>query len=167
MFWPFRMQISNAFSSRGDTLSLSINLACSNIYHHLPSPFPGEQFYKAITTAQIWKIKTVPCIFTAGYTYKLEWTCSFVKLRRHLKERYTILSGKPEMSMDSPTSMRSNIYLPTLQANCATICQVRKQTTPTRPYYFLFLRENQAKALTNQSTPFISKQKQLTSLHQG
>ena len=50
--------------------------------------------------------------------------------------------------MDSPTSMRNNTYLLTLQANCATISQMRKHTTPTRPDYFLFLRENQAKVLT-------------------
>ena len=73
----FRVQISNAFGSRGNTLSLSINFACSR-YHHLPSPFPGKQL-KAITTAQIWKINwTVPCIFTAAYIcHKLESTCIF------------------------------------------------------------------------------------------
>ena len=96
----FRVQISNAFGSRGNTLSLSINFACSR-YHHLPSlpsPFPGEQL-KAITTAQIWKINwTVPCIFTTAYIcYKLECTCIFCHI------------------------------------TCATICQMRKHTTPTRP----------------------------------
>ena len=69
--------------------------------------------------------------------------------------------------MDSPTSMNNNTYLLTLQANCATISQMRKHTTPTRPDYFLFLRESQAKVLTNQSTPFILKQKQTIALHQG
>ena len=59
-----------------------------------------------------------------------------------------ILSAKSEMSMDSPNSMRNNTYLLTLQANCATISQMRKHTTPTRPDYFLFLREIQAKVLT-------------------
>ena len=32
------------------------------------------------------------------------------------------------MSMDSPNSMRNNTYLPTLQANCATISRMRKLT---------------------------------------
>ena len=45
-------------------------------------------------------------------------------------------------------------------------------TTLTRPDYFLFLQESQAKVLTNESThlfiySFISKQKQTTALHQG
>ena len=50
--------------------------------------------------------------------------------------------------MDSPNSMRNNTYLLTLQANCATISQMRKHTTPTRPDYFPFLREIQARVLT-------------------
>ena len=54
--------------------------------------------------------------------------------------------------MDSPTSMRNNSYLLTLQANFATICLMRKHTTPTLPDYFLFLLESQAKVLTNQGT---------------
>ena len=45
------------------------------------------------------------------------------------------------------TSMRNNTYLPTLQANCATICHMRKHTTPTRPQLtssdcFVFLGES-------------------------
>jgi len=35
--------------------------------------------------------------------------------------------------MNTSTSVRNNTYLLTLQANCATICQMRKHTTPTRP----------------------------------
>ena len=80
--------LSNAFDSRGNTLSLSINL--------------NTRLY-------------------------------FLTLPRHLTEPYTFLSGKPEMSMDSSTSMRNDTYLLTLQVNCATICQMRKHTTPTRP----------------------------------
>ena len=57
----------------------------------------------------------------------------FVTLPRHLTEPCPFLSGKPEMSMDSSTSMRNDTYFLTLQANCATICQMRKHTTPTRP----------------------------------
>ena len=95
----------------------------------------------------------VPVLYTAVY---------FVTLPRHLTEQYTILSGKPEMSMDSPTSMRNNSYLLTLQANFATICWMRKHTTPTLPDFFLFLLESQAKVLTNQGTPFRSKQKKRT-----
>ena len=46
----------------------------------------------------------------------------------------------------TPPMSRNNSYLLTLQANCATICQMRKHTTPTRPQltssdYFVFLRE--------------------------
>ena len=85
----------------------------------------------------------VPVLYTAVY---------FVTLRQHLTEQYTILSGKREISMDSPTSMRNNSYLLTLQANFATICLMRKHTTPTLPDYFLFLLESQAKVLTNQGT---------------
>ena len=56
------------------------------------------------------------------------------------------------------TSMRNNTYLLTLQANCATICHMRKHTTPTRPQLtssdcFVFLGESLAKVLTNQSAP--------------
>ena len=57
--------------------------------------------------------------------------------------------------MDSPTSMRNNSYLLTLQANFATICLMKKHTTPTLPDYFLFLLESQAKVLTNQGTKSI------------
>ena len=60
---PF-CQISNAFGSRGDTLAVIINFACSK-YHHLPSPLPGKQLNWAIATAQI---------------YRLECTCIFVHL---------------------------------------------------------------------------------------
>ena len=79
----------------------------------------------------------------------------FVLLPRHLTEPYPFLSGKPEMSMDSSTSMRNDTYLLTLQANCATICQMRKHTTPTRPQltssdYFCDL----AKVFSNQRAPF-------------
>ena len=58
------MKIWNALRRRKNTLSLSINFARSK-YYHFPSPFPGKQL-KATATAQIWKIKTVPCIFTAA-----------------------------------------------------------------------------------------------------
>ena len=88
----------------------------------------------------------VPVLYTAVY---------FVTLRQYLTEQYTILSGKREISMDSPTSMRNNSYLLTLQANFATICLMRKHTTPTLPDYFLFLLESQAKVLTNQGTKSI------------
>ena len=55
--------------------------------------------------------------------------------------------------------MGNNIYLLTLQANCATIYQMRKHTMPTQPQltssdYFVFLRESLAEVLTNQSVPF-------------
>ena len=81
----------------------------------------------------------------------------FVTLSRHLTESYTFLSGKPERN--SSTSMRNNTYLLTLRANCATICQMRKDTTPTRPQlissdYFVFLQESLAKVLTSRSAPF-------------
>ena len=88
----------------------------------------------------------VPVLYTAVY---------FVTLRQYLTEQYTILSSKREISMDSPTSMRNNSYLLTLQANFATICLMRKHTTPTLPDYFLFLLESQAKVLTNQGTKSI------------
>ena len=88
----------------------------------------------------------VPVLYTAVY---------FVTLRQHLTEQYTILSGKREISMDLPTSMRNNSYLLTLQANFATICLMRKHPTPTLPDYFLFLLESQAKVLTNQGTKSI------------
>ena len=72
---------------------------------------------------------------------------------------YTFLSGKPEMSVNLSTSMRNNTHLLTLQVNWATICQMRKHTTPmwpqlTSPDYFVFLQESLAKVLTNQSAPF-------------
>ena len=91
------MQVSNTFGIRGNTISLSINFACSR-YHHLPSPFPGKKL-KAVATAKIWKINwTVPCIFTAAYIcYKLECTITCCHI------------------------------------TCATICQMRKHTTPTQP----------------------------------
>ena len=47
------------------------------------------------------------------------------------------------MSMDSPTSMRNDSYLLTLQANFATICLMRKHNAD-RPDYFLLLLESQA-----------------------
>ena len=75
----------------------------------------------------------VPVLYTAVY---------FVTLRQHLTEQYTILSGKREISMDSPTSMRNNSYLLTLQANFATICLMKKHTTPTlRELCSLFARK--------------------------
>ena len=61
--------------------------------------------------------------------------------------------------MDSPNSMRNNTYLLTLQANCATISQTRKHTKPTRPDYFLFLREIQAKVLTKSQQAIYFKTK--------
>ena len=61
--------------------------------------------------------------------------------------------------MDSPNSMRNNTYLPTLQANCATISQMRKHTTPTRPDYFPFLREIQAGVLTKSQQAIYLKTK--------
>ena len=59
MFWPFRMQISNAFCCRDELCLFDVH------YHHLPSPFSGKQL-KAIPIAQTWKIETVPCVFTAA-----------------------------------------------------------------------------------------------------
>ena len=135
----------------------SINFACSK-YHHLPSPFPGKQL-KAIATAQIWlKNKNGSLHLHGGFhVINLNARVYFVTLSRHLTESYTFLSGKPERN--SSTSMRNNTYLLTLRANCATICQMRKDTTPTRPQlissdYFVFLQESLAKVLTSRSAPF-------------
>ena len=63
--------------------------------------------------------------------------------------------GKPEMSMDSSTSIRNNTYWLNLQANCATIWWGKTQIGPllTSSEYFIFLRESLAKAFTNQSVP--------------
>ena len=61
--------------------------------------------------------------------------------------------------MDSPNSMRNNTYLPTLQANCATISHMRKHTTPTRPDYFPFLRQIQARVLTKSQQAIYLKTK--------
>ena len=66
------MLISNALVAVGVH---SITFARSK-YHHLPSPFPVK-LLKAIATAQIGNIKTVPCIFTVAHNYKLECTCIF------------------------------------------------------------------------------------------
>ena len=120
--------LSNAFDSRGNTLSLLINL---NARLH------------------------------------------FVKLPRHLTEPYTFLSGKPEMSMDSSTSMRNDTYLLTLQVNCATICQMRN-TQRRRGHSWLaltiFARKPGKSVKQSERAIYksaISKQKQTTALHQG
>lgn len=71
------------------------------------------------------KIKTVPCIFTVAYVFSLsECTCIFCHITSTSHDSpYAFLSGKPEMSIDSSTSMSGNntLYLLTLQVNCATI----------------------------------------------
>ena len=43
-----------------------------------------EKKLKATATVQIWKIKTVPCIFTVVYVFNLNVLVYFVTLPRHL-----------------------------------------------------------------------------------
>ena len=79
----------------------------------------------------------------------------FVTLVRHLTEQYTILSGKSEMSRDSATSLRNNYSFTDLAFK---LCNSDEETHNADATWL----ESQAKELTNQSTPFISKQKQTT-----
>ena len=89
LFWSFCMQIPNTLGSHGNTLSLSdsTNFACSK-YHHPPSPFQRKQL-KAIATAQIWKIKTVTCIFVASHEKQYLFTDFVGKLCSHFSDEET------------------------------------------------------------------------------
>ena len=135
MFWPFRMQISNDFRSLvslGNTLSLSMNIACSSCL--LPSfsfTISGKTMNYFHCTGMKNKNGSL-CLHDGFFSihkitcYKLESTCIFCHITSalpcsNLNGVVHIFSGKPEMSMNSSTSMRNNTYLVTLQANCATI----------------------------------------------
>ena len=84
------MQISSAFGCLVSTVGihshvLSMNFACSPCL--LPSSsftISGKKKLKATATVQIWKIKTVPCIFTVVYVFNLNALVYFVTLPRHL-----------------------------------------------------------------------------------
>ena len=69
MFWPFCMQVSNAFCCLNELCLLDVH------YHDLLSSFSEKQL-KAIAIAQAWKIKTVPCVLNTPE--------HFVTLPRHL-----------------------------------------------------------------------------------
>lgn len=129
---------------------LSINeLACS------PCLLPSTSFtisgkkIKSYCHGTDLKIKTVPCIFTVAYVFGLsECTCIFCHITSTSHDSpYAFLSGKPEMSIDSSTSMSGNntLYLLTLQVNCATIdkkkTQRRRDHSRLALTIFVFLRE--------------------------
>ena len=95
-------RLSNAFGSRGNTLSLSINFACPR-YHHLPSPFPKKKkTIKSYYHGTDLKNKNGSLHLHGGFhVINLNARLYFVTLPWHLTEPCTFLSGKPEMSMDS------------------------------------------------------------------
>ena len=103
--------------------------------------------------------------------YKLECTCIFCHITAtlpcsNLNGAVHIFLGKPEMWMNSSTSMRNNTYLLILQANCATIwCEKCDNSWLALTIKFVFLQESLSKVLTNQN--MFSKQNQMSMFHRG
>ena len=112
--------------------SLSMNIACSSCL--LPS-FSFTISGKTMNYCHCKGMKNKNgslCLHDGFFSihkitcYKLESTCIFCHITSalpcsNLNGVVHIFSGKPEMLMNSSTSMRNNTYLVTLQANCATI----------------------------------------------
>ena len=120
---------SNAFGSVVPPVGIQSHCQwtfCLNpvYYNQLPSPFPGKQV-TAIATVQIWKIKTVPLSSPRLTSYKLKckWT--------HLL---------PSEIIFIYWLFRRSVIKKTHNGDVTTA------------EYLVFLRESQAKVLTNQST---------------
>ena len=163
--------------SRGNTLSLSMNIACSSCL--LPS-FSFTISGKTMNYCHCTGLKNKNgslCLHDGFFSIhkrtcnKLECTCIFCHITStlpcsNLNGAVHIFPGKPEMSMNSSTSMRNNTYLLTLQANCATIWWEKCDNSwLALTIKFVFLQESLSKVLTNQN--MFSKQNQMSMLHRG
>ena len=103
-----------------------------------------EKKLTAIATAQSWKYKRFLSSGALKHVINLNARLCFVTLPRHLTEPHTFFSGKLKCQWTHhplPCSMRSNVYLLTLQANCVSICQMRKHNADatTADQLWLFL----------------------------
>jgi len=106
MFWPFRMQMSNAL------VAVGIHSRC----HHKLCLFkiPSSSFtISGKTIKSCWhgtdlRNKNGFLHLYRGLHVKLNACVYFVTLPRQLTEPYAFLSGKPKVSMNSSTSIRNN-----------------------------------------------------------